>query len=366
MACDDNGFGSVCTEFGFETAPMGAIESTLIQQTTQLEELMAEAVEVQQRVRSYFRCEKDPSLIPRTMTNSTLDELVQCDELIDPGPKSEQRIREKVKAKYAGRYERNRDYARMTLIYDSVKGLLKNLKVLFHFSLKGNEKMQVVMLENRFAEPTHLGWRDLTALLKVQVPSSGRHHIMELQFCLKRLTEERKNYTHNFYKQIREVLPEAAITVVIDKLTNNATLGLDITKQEWLECLKNPQVNQLLDQLRIPNVIRRSAVDIVDADGSGMVSTAELREGLLLCSGDLAVSGGVVDCKLKVREIQQWLRNKMEPRLHSVEHMLIKLCMDVAGEAGVLQQPFVRQNCAKLGSIHSVASIGASTAQLLS
>jgi len=66
-------------------------------------------------------------------------------------------------------------------------------------------------------------------------------------------------------------------------------------------------------------------VDILDSDGSGSVSTVELREGLLLCSAELGVAGGIVDCKLKVREVQQWLRNRIEPQLHIVQDLIMAI-----------------------------------------
>lgn len=355
MVDDENCFGEVSKEFGIEAAPAGAMESLLVQESNDLTILLAEAKELQTYVRSFVRAddkkvmESKPSSIGATMRSASSSvlhttvgsnmmhrlhhgaqhhDLIHCDYVVDPGPKNESRIKEKVLAKYSGRYERNRDYARMSLLYDSVEGLLKSLKTFFGYRLKKPEGMCVVSLENRFAEPTHLGWRDITVLLKVKVPSSGKHHIMEIQLCLKELADVRKECTHNFYRQIRAVLPEEAISVVIDKLTNNSSLGLGITRREWLECLKNREVNGLLDQLGIPNVIRRDAVDIVDADGSGMVSTGELREGLLLCSGDLAMSGGIVDCKLKVREIQQWLRNKVEPQLRVIQEMILHIKQD--------------------------------------
>lgn len=144
---------------------------------------------------------------------------------------------------------------------------------------------------------------------------------MEVQLNLRGLNEVR-GLQHKFYEKIRAVLPEEAVSVVIDKLTNNTTLDLDISQQEWLECLKNTEVSLILDQLKIPYVIRRDAIEILDSDGSGKVSTHELRDGLLQCSEDLGLSGGVVDCKLKVKEIQQWLRNQMEPQVQLVQDML--------------------------------------------
>merc|ERR1719161_2846730 len=109
------------------------------------------------------------------------------------------------------------------------------------------------------------------------VPSSGHIHIMEVQLLLKRLSDVR-TVTHKVYQKIRTNLPEDAVSVVIDQLTNNTTLDLDISKQEWLECLKNEEVASILDELQIPFDVRRDMVDVIDADGSGKVSTAELRD----------------------------------------------------------------------------------------
>ena len=55
-----------------------------------------------------------------------------------------ERIREKVETKYSGRYERNRDYCRLGLIYDSVQHLLSALTTLLRFSVEGPEGLQVV------------------------------------------------------------------------------------------------------------------------------------------------------------------------------------------------------------------------------
>ena len=90
-----------------------------------------------------------------------------CSEIVDPGPKSRERVREKVEAKYKGRYERNRDYARLGLVFDTVEGLVRSVKAMLNSSL-GNHGVQVVSIENRFLEPSALGWRDVSVLLMEQ------------------------------------------------------------------------------------------------------------------------------------------------------------------------------------------------------
>lgn len=349
-----NSNSTFSASLGLLDAPAGAVEVLLVQESTEVEDLREEAKEVQQYVANKISATSRTQPLEKMPTASfALSRGLQmgwsgmggglnrlgtfekqestgnngkqffCNELVDPGPKQMDRIREKVEIEYAGRWERNLDYSRLSLVYNGVSTLMQALKAFLSCSAP-NDGMEVVCMKNRFAAPSRLGWRDVVLLLKVEVPSSGRHHIMELQLSLRGFADVRDE-THSFYKKIRAVLPEDAVSVVIDHLTNNTTLDLNITKSEWLECLKNAEVDAILNELRIPCVIRQDAIDIADADGSGVVSTAELKEGLLLCCGDLAMSGGIVDCRLKVREIQQWLRNKIEPKLHIIQNMLVHI-----------------------------------------
>merc|ERR1719387_2381759 len=126
------------------------------------------------------------------------------DEAVDPGPKGIKRIKEKVETKYGGKYERNRDYCRLGLIYDSVSHLLEGLEKILKFKIKENG-MKVVELENRFARPTSLGWQDISLLLRVRVPSSGRFHVMEIQMQLRRLMKVRDT-EHGCYEKIRSLI----------------------------------------------------------------------------------------------------------------------------------------------------------------
>eukprot|EP00746_Dinoflagellata_sp_MGD_P156959 gnl/MRDRNA2_/MRDRNA2_86041_c0_seq1.p1 gnl/MRDRNA2_/MRDRNA2_86041_c0~~gnl/MRDRNA2_/MRDRNA2_86041_c0_seq1.p1 ORF type:complete len:930 (-),score=152.34 gnl/MRDRNA2_/MRDRNA2_86041_c0_seq1:94-2544(-) len=340
-----------CSKIGLDVAPAGAIEIEVVQESCSLDLLLEEAAEVQNHMKTFISDKKQsmsrgntieslksarslssgsvPSIADVMNFQRTIDEtkhnhaLIVCDELVDPGPKQTQRIHEKVISKYSGRYERNRDYCRLSLVFETIERLLMSLKKFTAFSLNGQAGMQVMSIENRFWEPSALGWRDITVLLKVKVPTSGRHHVIELQLNLRNLADIR-DYTHRFYKKVRAVLPEEAVSVIIDQLTSNTILDLDITRKEWLECLKNHEVISIMDQLQVPEIVRRNIIDILDADGSGSVSTAEMREILILCSANIGFPGDVVDCKLKVREMQQWLKNKVEPQLQILQTTLIQ------------------------------------------
>lgn len=125
-----------------------------------------------------------------------------CDEAFDPGIKDLARIREKAEYKYLGpdgqpMYRRVRDIARLALLYDSPSRLQAAIKHI-------NSVFAVVEIENRFAAPTALGWRDVTILVQMQL--NGRVHIAELQLQLKAYALARTQ-AHKHYGMLRKELP---------------------------------------------------------------------------------------------------------------------------------------------------------------
>lgn len=125
-----------------------------------------------------------------------------CDEAFDPGIKDMQRIKEKANQKYldAGgqpMYHRVRDIARLGLLYDSPSRLRASVS-------KIKRVFKVVEIENRFASPTALGWRDVTIL--VELSANGRRHIAELQLQLKVFALARSQ-AHKHYVTLRKELP---------------------------------------------------------------------------------------------------------------------------------------------------------------
>jgi len=145
---------------------------------------------------------------------------------------------------------------------------------------------------------------------------SGPYHLMELQFQLRGLMEVRDG-AHDFYAKIRGVLPQSAVDTVIDRLTCNTTLDLGITKDEWNHCLGNPQVRAILDELGIDEELRKDIIEYFDSDGSGQVTTAELHAGLLMCR-DPPRAHELLEVRLKIREMQQWLRTRLKPELQGI------------------------------------------------
>mmetsp|Transcript_35954 Transcript_35954/g.66032 ORF Transcript_35954/g.66032 Transcript_35954/m.66032 type:complete len:591 (-) Transcript_35954:76-1848(-) len=127
-----------------------------------------------------------------------------ADYILDPGIKSQQRMYEKVMTKYmkqygSAAYARCHDISRFSLQYDTCSRLLTGLKTL-------KRRFEVVKVENRFAEPTAMGWRDITVLLKVPLKDKS-YHIAELQLTHRVLAKARGSL-HQYWKMLRSILPD--------------------------------------------------------------------------------------------------------------------------------------------------------------
>merc|ERR1712154_324952 len=129
---------------------------------------------------------------------------------------------------------------------------------------------------------------------------------------------------HEFYAQIRSILPESAVETIIDQLTTNSSLDLGITKLEWYDCLENPQVQYLLNEIGVEEDVFKDVFDCIDGDGSGIISTAELHEGLTVCR-DPPRSHELLECRLKTREMQLWLHNRLKPEINQIRRLLLDL-----------------------------------------
>eukprot|EP00746_Dinoflagellata_sp_MGD_P168001 gnl/MRDRNA2_/MRDRNA2_99059_c0_seq1.p1 gnl/MRDRNA2_/MRDRNA2_99059_c0~~gnl/MRDRNA2_/MRDRNA2_99059_c0_seq1.p1 ORF type:complete len:817 (+),score=218.38 gnl/MRDRNA2_/MRDRNA2_99059_c0_seq1:81-2531(+) len=119
------------------------------------------------------------------------------EEAFDPGVKSVSGVERKVHGKYNGDYSRLRDVSRLSVLFSTPEALLEAL-------IKFEEAHPFVKLENRFHDPTSLGWMDVTVLIQLQVDSG--HHISEVQMQLKDFAEARHE-AHLLYEKIRVMLP---------------------------------------------------------------------------------------------------------------------------------------------------------------
>merc|ERR1719401_2770369 len=120
-------------------APAGAPQVMLVQDQDDLEVLLDEAVEVQQIVKAMIYPDSAWALHigsgsePNSSGDIWKASKGLCDEAIDPGLKSRERILQKVFNKYQGSFARNRDYARLALIYDSVRHLIQAIPRFLEF-----------------------------------------------------------------------------------------------------------------------------------------------------------------------------------------------------------------------------------------
>jgi len=273
-----------------------------------LQELLAEAEDVQQHVKS--------AVLPRSSWASKVkagssgpdqwkDSGFLCDEAIDPGPKDPERIKQKVQ-RYDGRFERNRDYSRLGLIYDTVEHLVRAL----HKFVEGiGEGITLATIENRFVQPHPLGWRDVNLLLKVRLPTSSRSHIMEVQLMLRDLKNLRP-VDHKIYEHVRTI-PDEVLSRIMDRLVTDTTLDLNMSKLEWSQCLDNVEVKLLLDHFGISVNLRKRLFELIDCSDTGYVSSAELQE-LLRLQRVPAQSLELIACHLRVREVQRYNQHKLK------------------------------------------------------
>jgi len=125
-----------------------------------------------------------------------------------PGVKKRDRIVVKASYKYPDesgqpQYQRVRDMARLGLQFNTASRLLDAIPELYR-------AFEVVEFENRFVEPTALGWMDITMLVRI-VLDNGRQHIAELQLQLAHFADARTD-AHAHYAEIRKVLPEHGVS----------------------------------------------------------------------------------------------------------------------------------------------------------
>ncbi|CAJ1948267.1 unnamed protein product [Cylindrotheca closterium] len=145
------------------------------------------------------------------------DGLIQgLQTVVDPGLKSKERSMAKALYKYKRpdgtvRWRRLRDLSRLAVEFEDAPSLLKGMEV-----IEGS--FEVLQCENRFRQPTALGWRDISFLLKVPVPTPRQWHITEVQCYLKDFADAR-SMAHGYYETIRSKLPDIC-SIPINQLDN--------------------------------------------------------------------------------------------------------------------------------------------------
>ena len=206
---------------------------------------------------------KDGQPIKRFATASWVD------KVYDPGIKGRGRIEQKAAYKYADKdgkpmYRRVRDIARLALQYDSCAALITGLEGM-------RKAFKVVELDNRFAQPTALGWMDVAALVEIDV--GGVKHVAELQLQLSEFARAR-TIAHRHYHTLRTLLPEKlriqpkdldrVQAEILDALQMRATGQGWTSELAWLDARDNIIRNNgkmWMDDDRPGNLIDQHNVD---------------------------------------------------------------------------------------------------------
>jgi len=116
------------------------------------------------------------------------------------------RIKQKAKQKYKGNLCCVHDAARLAVFCDSVERLVAAVPRML-------KTFHVIEVENRFANPTPLGWMDITFLVRVPVELPGGrtcNHTAEIQLQLTSFYEARLK-THKYYRVVRSALGKAGV-----------------------------------------------------------------------------------------------------------------------------------------------------------
>eukprot|EP00747_Dinoflagellata_sp_TGD_P221513 gnl/TRDRNA2_/TRDRNA2_93338_c0_seq1.p1 gnl/TRDRNA2_/TRDRNA2_93338_c0~~gnl/TRDRNA2_/TRDRNA2_93338_c0_seq1.p1 ORF type:complete len:624 (+),score=77.65 gnl/TRDRNA2_/TRDRNA2_93338_c0_seq1:219-1874(+) len=189
-------------ELKCEKEMLGVAPEVVRQKTSCLDDLLLEADQVQQDMKQKMAPETTWATSKNAGETPGDESQKWFDWVVDPGVKKRPRIEAKASYKYRDpngqiRYDRVRDIARLAIQFETPKRLLTALPTI-------RNMFDIVDIENRFSDPTVLGWSDMTLLVNVD------GHVAEMQLQLKAYAEARKE-AHRHYNTIRTLLPELGV-----------------------------------------------------------------------------------------------------------------------------------------------------------
>eukprot|EP00966_Prymnesium_polylepis_P051399 1189530-Prymnesium_polylepis.1 len=112
---------------------------------------------------------------------------------------------------YKGHANKLKDLARLTLRFATPAKLVRALRELPSLGLR------IVVVKNKFAAPTPLGYSDCNLVLAVTL-ESGVEYLCEVQLNLQQMLEA-KDEAHEPYERIRSRLPELCVGTAVDAAT---------------------------------------------------------------------------------------------------------------------------------------------------
>ena len=112
----------------------------------------------------------------------------------------EPRSRQKMQNDYEGHANKLKDLARLTLRFTMPAHLVRALRELKKLGFT------VVVLKNKYANPTPMGYSDINLVVSVQL-TGGVPYLCEMQLNLQQMVDAKKE-AHAHYEVIRTRLPE--------------------------------------------------------------------------------------------------------------------------------------------------------------
>ena len=175
------------------------------QASDHFETVYAQAREAQELLTGAVAAEWEPDADPKLakFLKHPVSGTIRHDfiELADnPGVKGSARALEKVKNDYEGHANKLKDLARLTLRFTKPDKLNQTLKRLIDLGFK------IVILKNKYASPTPLGYCDFNLVLAVTLKDSTEY-LCEVQLNLVQMLDAKAS-AHDHYEIIRKEVPK--------------------------------------------------------------------------------------------------------------------------------------------------------------
>ena len=187
---------------------------------------------------------------------------------VSPGVKGRDRAKEKLQVDYDGKAEQLMDLARMSLKYEDCRKMVDAVK-----TKMGENGMQIVMMKNRFANPTVLGYSDLNTRVKLQLETGGKDsghstYIAEVQLNHPHMLRA-KEEAHKHYEVCRSKLPKIYEKRVGSKKLDFKVFEAEIVKHvkdmspvDYATAILHDKVSSVKDTLQLWKRLRGRKLDL--------------------------------------------------------------------------------------------------------
>lgn len=148
--------------------------------------------------------------------------------------------------------------------------------------------------------------------------------LRELVFLFSGRVVEEESACTQFWRRVTKAFNtsgEVPTDDIVARIVSSEDTSLDmdgqITREMFVEAMKNPKVERLLDDLEVHMADRSDLFDVLDADNSGAIDISELIAGLMKLRNGGADKSDAVASVLGIRAVLIHLRN-LEERFDEV------------------------------------------------